>query len=212
METRPSPSGIPNDVVAATALAAIDWAWSTHPGRVCVLSSMQDAVVIDLAMRIDQRIPIVFLDTGYHFAETLDTVDRVERRYDIEVERIASPAAVIDNITPGECCAHKATMLDQALSGRGAWITGLQRTETTQRANAELIGEDRRGAMKVCPVAQWSNDDRLSYIERHNIITNPLLADGYESIGCRTCTTRPTNGPRSGRWAGTDKTECGLHV
>lgn len=212
METRPDQSGIFADVIAATALAAIDWAWSAYPTRVCVLSSMQDAVVIDLAMRVDRRIPVVFLDTGYHFDETLETVHRVEQRYGISVERIVSPASVVDDIEPGECCAHKATMLDRALEGRAAWITGLQRTETVQRANAELIGEDRRGAMKVCPIAQWSDDDRLGYIERNDIITNPLLDDGYDSIGCRTCTTRPEAGARSGRWAGTDKTECGLHV
>ena len=211
METRPSKSGILAEVVAATALAAIDWAWSTHPGRVCVLSSMQDAVVIDLAMRIDRRIPIVFLDTGYHFDETLETARRVERRYGIEIERIASPTPVVDDIAAGECCAHKATMLDRALSDRDAWITGLQRTETAQRANARLIDEDRRGAIKVCPIAQWSDDDRRTYIERHDVITNPLLADGYDSIGCRTCTTLPADGARSGRWAGSERTECGLH-
>ncbi len=212
METRPTQSGILADVVAATALAAIDWAWSTYPGRVCVLSSMQDAVVIDLAMRIDRDIPIVFLDTGYHFTETLDTALRVERRYDIEVERVVAPGPVLDDIASGECCAHKASMLDQALRGRSAWITGLQRAETAQRADAELIGHDRRGVIKVCPIAQWSDNDRRHYIDRHEIITNPLLDDGYDSIGCRTCTTRPLDGARSGRWAGSDRTECGLHV
>ena len=212
METRPDQSGILGDVVAATALAAIDWAWSTYPGRLCVLSSMQDAVVIDLAMRIDRRIPVVFLDTGYHFEETLATVERVERRYGIEIERIASPVDMVADVSAGECCAHKASMLDRALAERDAWITGLQRTETAQRANAQLIDEDRRGAIKVCPIAQWSDSDRRQYIERHRIITNPLLDDGYDSIGCRTCTTRPTAGARSGRWASTERTECGLHL
>lgn len=212
METRPDQSGIVADVVAATALAAIDWAWSTHPGRVCVLSSMQDAVVIDLAMRIDRRIPVVFLDTGYHFEETLDTLRRVERRYDIDVERVESPTPVRTDVAAGECCAHKPAMLDRALTGRAAWITGLQRIETAQRADAQLIGEDRRGATKVCPIAQWSDQDREAYIDRHEIITNPLLDDGYDSIGCRTCTTRPAAGARSGRWAGTERTECGLHL
>lgn len=212
METRPDQSGIVADVVAATALAAIDWAWSTHPGRTCVLSSMQDAVVIDLAMRIDHRIPIVFLDTGYHFEETLDTVRRVEDRYGIDVEKITSPDAVRNDIRPGECCANKSAMLDAALADRDAWVTGLQRIETAHRANADVIGRDRRGATKICPIAQWSDEDRRGYIVRRDIITNPLLDHGYDSIGCRTCTTLPTEGARSGRWAGTDRTECGLHV
>ena len=212
METRPNQSGIVADVVAATALAAIDWAWSAHPGRACVLSSMQDAVVIDLAMRIDRRIPVVFLDTGFHFDETLDTARRVEQRYGIEIERIGPLHPAPASVAPGECCADKSAMLDRALSGRSAWITGLQRSETAQRATAEVIGEDRRGVIKVCPIAQWSDMDRADYIDRHDIITNPLLDQGYDSIGCRTCTTLPEHGARSGRWAGTDKTECGLHL
>ncbi len=212
MQTRPIQSGIAEDVVAATALAAIDWAWSTFHGRVCVLSSMQDAVVIDLAMRVDHRIPVVFLDTGYHFEETLETVSRVEDRYGIEVERVSSPVSVVDDVEPGECCAHKTSMLETALAGRSAWITGLQRIETSERANAQLIGEDRRGAIKVCPVAQWSEEDRRGYIEQRDVITNPLLREGYDSIGCRTCTSLPREGARSGRWAGTAKTECGLHL
>ena len=212
MQTRPTQSGIAEDVLAATALAAIDWAWSTFPEQVCVLSSMQDAVVIDLAMRIDRRIPVVFLDTGYHFDETLETVRRVEDRYGITVERVTSAADPVDDIEPGECCSNKTVMLEQALEGRSAWITGLQRIETSQRATAELIGEDRRGAIKVCPIAQWSDEDRHGYIEQRNVITNPLLREGFDSIGCRTCTTLPLDGARSGRWAGTTKTECGLHL
>ncbi len=212
METRQDQSSIVSDVVAATALAAIDWVRSTHEGRVCVLSSMQDAVIIDLAMRVDRKIPVVFLDTGYHFTETLDTVNRVESRYGITVERVTSPGPIVNDVEPGECCAHKATMLEFALAGREAWITGLQRTETAHRANAELIDRDRRGAVKVAPIAQWSDSDRRRYIERHDIITNPLLDEGYDSIGCRTCTTRSVDGTRSGRWAGTERTECGLHL
>lgn len=205
-------SGLAVDVLAATATAAIEWAWNVHRDRVCVLSSMQDAVVIDLAMRVDTQIPVVFLDTGYHFTETLDTVERVEHRYGIRVERVKSPAAPRANVEPGECCAHKAAMLNTALVGRDAWITGLQRSETAARADAALIDADKRGAIKVCPVAQWSDSDRLHYIERRDVITHPLLAQGYDSIGCHTCTTRPSDGPRSGRFAGSERTECGLHL
>lgn len=212
MQTRPNQSGIEIDVLAATATAAIEWAWSAFPGRVCVLSSMQDAVVIDLAIRVDRRIPVVFLDPGYHFGETLDTVARVERRFGIRVETVRSTEAPRIDVEPGECCARKAEMLTQALNGRDAWITGLQRCETAQRADAEIIDVDRRGATKVSPIAQWSDADRTDYIERRSIITNPLLDQGYDSIGCAPCTTRPVAGARSGRWAGTERTECGLHL
>ena len=200
------------EVLAATASAAIEWAWSAFPDRVCVLSSMQDAVVIDLAMRVDRRIPIAFLDTGYHFEETLETVHRVEDRYSIQIERTRPTGDVTSSIEPGECCADKANMLERALGGRDAWISGLQRSETVHRANAGIIDVDRRGATKVCPIAQWSDADRLSYIDHRAVITNPLLDQGYDSVGCRTCTTLPTDGARSGRWAGTDRTECGLHL
>lgn len=212
MKSRPVQSGLAIDVLAATATAAIEWAWTVHRDRVCVLSSMQDAVVIDLAMRVDSRIPVVFLDTGYHFADTLDTVERVERRYGITVERIGSPASPRTDVEPGECCAHKATMLEHALADREAWITGLQRSETAARSDAALIDSDKRGAIKVCPLAQWSDQDRQHYIEHHDVIVHPLLSQGYDSIGCRTCTSRPTEGARSGRFAGSEQTECGLHL
>jgi len=212
MQTRPDQSGIPVDVLAATATAAIEWAWSAFPGRICVLSSMQDSVVIDLAMRVDRRIPVVFLDTGYHFEETLETVRRVEERYGIRIERVTATRPIRHDIEPGECCAEKPAMLARALEGREAWITGLQRYETAHRADAGIIDVDRRGATKVSPIAQWSEADRRAYIEQRRVITNPLLEQGYDSIGCATCTTLPTDGARSGRWAGTEKTECGLHL
>ena len=212
MNSRPDQSGIAVDVLAATATAAIEWAWSAFPGRVCVLSSMQDAVVIDLAMRVDRRIPVVFLDTGYHFAETLETVERVEQRYGIRVQSVGPLTPPIADVEPGECCADKATMLEVALAGRDAWITGLQRSETAHRADAGIIGVDRRGATKVSPIAQWSDADRAAYIERRHVITHPLLEHGYDSIGCAPCTTLPTDGARSGRFVGTEKTECCLHL
>ena len=212
METRPIQSDIGVGVLAATATAAIEWAWSSFPGRVCVLSSMQDAVVIDLAMRVDRRIPIVFLDTGYHFAETLQVLADVEARYDIRVETVLPVESQRVDIEPGECCAGKAELLMRALDGREAWITGLQRCETAHRADADIIDVDRRGATKVSPIAQWSETDRAAYIERRHVITHPLLDQGYDSIGCAPCTSRPSGGARSGRWAGTDQTECGLHL
>lgn len=212
MQTRPDQSGINVEVLAATATAAVEWAWSAFAGRVCVLSSMQDSVVIDLAMRVDRRIPVVFLDTGYHFAETLETVRRVEDRYGIRIERITPTRPHRVDIEPGECCAEKSELLERALDGRDAWITGLQRYETSHRAGAGIIDVDRRGATKISPIAQWSEADRLAYIEHRRVITNPLLAEGYDSIGCEPCTTLPTEGARSGRWAGTEQTECGLHL
>lgn len=194
------------------ATAAIEWAWSAFDDRVCVLSSMQDAVVIDLAMRVDRRIPVVFLDTGFHFTETLETLRRVEARYGIRIEAVGPTDTRRRRVDPGECCSEKADLLERALQGRQAWSTGLQRCETAHRADAHIIDIDRRGATKISPIAQWSDADRTGYIERQRVITHPLLAEGYDSIGCAPCTTRPTVGARSGRWAGSERTECGLHL
>ncbi len=109
MQTRPDQSGIEIEVLAATATAAVEWVWSAFPGRVCVLSSMQDAVVVDLAMRVDRRIPVVFLDTGYHFAETIETVARVEDRYRIRVEVVRSRTAVRRDVDQGSAAPTKPT-------------------------------------------------------------------------------------------------------
>ena len=216
MKSRPNRSTICSstqvDVLAATARAAIDWAWTEFAGRVCVLSSMQDAVVVDLAMHVDRRIPIVFLDTGYHFPETLETLERVEARYGIRAVRVRPAEQPVADVAANVCCASKAAMLAAVLAEHDVWISGLQRSETEARADADIIGRDRRGAVKVNPLAQWSDRDRRAYIDDRRVITNPLLERGYDSIGCRTCTTIPLDGSRSGRWAGTEQTECGLHL
>jgi len=197
----------------ATALQTIRWASEQMPGRVCLLASMQDALLIDLAMQVDRTIPVVFIDTGYHFAETHETLRRVEQRYGITVE-VVGPAGPVDpDIEPGECCASKVDLLDQALAHRDGWITGISRVQTEQRRDANLIEVDRRGKIKVSPLAQWDQRDRTRYIEHHDVIVHPLVAAGYPSIGCAPCTSpAAAEDLRSGRWAGTSRTECGLHL
>jgi phosphoadenosine phosphosulfate reductase len=117
-------------------------------------------------------------------------------------------------IDPENCCsAVKVGQLDRALNGKAAWMSGLRRDEAGSRANAPIIGRDLRGLVKINPIATWSDDDVNGYIEQYDVPVNPLLLEGYTSIGCMPCTTKPTDpsDPRSGRWAGRDKTECGLH-
>ncbi|MGZ4529839.1 MAG: phosphoadenylyl-sulfate reductase [Mycobacterium sp.] len=189
-------------------------------------SSMQDAVLIDLASKVRPGVPVVFLDTGYHFAETIGTRDAVESVYDIHVLNITPEQTVAEQDRlrgknlfardPGECCQlRKVVPLRRALSGYSAWVTGLRRSEAATRANAPMIGFDEGFKLvKINPLATWTDEDMQNYIDEHEVLVNPLVYDGYPSIGCAPCTDKPLAGadPRSGRWQGLSKTECGLHA
>lgn len=189
-------------------------------------SSMQEAVLIDLASKVRPGVPVVFLDTGYHFAETIGTRDAVESVYDIHVLNITPEQTVAEqdqllgknlfSRDPGECCRlRKVVPLRRALSGYSAWVTGLRRSEAATRANAPVIGFDEGFKLvKINPLATWTDDDMQNYIDEHGVLVNPLVYDGYPSIGCAPCTAKPLAGadPRSGRWQGLSKTECGLHA
>jgi phosphoadenosine phosphosulfate reductase len=191
-----------------------------------VASNMQDAVLVDLAAKVRPGVPVVFLDTGYHFVETIGTRDAIESVYDIRVLNITPEHTVAqqDELLgkdlfardPGECCRlRKVAPLRKALSGYSAWVTGLRRAEAPTRANAPLISFDEAFKLvKVNPLAAWTDQDIQNYIAEHDVLVNPLVHEGYPSIGCAPCTAKPAEGadPRSGRWQGRAKTECGLHA
>ncbi len=191
-----------------------------------VASSMQDAVLIDIAAKVRPGVPVLFLDTGYHFAETLGTRDAVEAVYDVRVLNVTPEHTVAEQDKllgkdlfarePDECCRlRKVAPLSKALRGYAAWVTGLRRSEAPSRANAPLIGFDEaRKLVKVNPLATWSEEDIDSYIADNDVLVNPLVGEGYSSIGCAPCTAKPAEGadPRSGRWRGLNKIECGLHA
>ena len=217
MDTRLSESTIDPVVeraLIATPEAVLDWAWAQFGDRCCVLASMQDAAVIELALRGGRQFPIVFLDTGYHFAETWATLRRVEQRYGIDVEVVGPRQTPRPDVQPGECCEDKATLLEDALEGRLAWISGVRRHQTSNRASAELVETDRRGFTKVNPVVQWSQADHQQFVQSAGVIENRLVDLGYPSIGCAPCTIPLRGGDysRAGRWAETTQTECGLHL
>ena len=199
------------------ASAVVGWAVETFGPRLSLAASMQDAVLIDLAVAADPTIEVVFIDTGYHFPETLETVERVRARYGLNL-RVMRPDVAPDpplwQADPVNCCSDlKVALLDRALAGREAWLSGLRRTEAATRADAPIVGRDRRGLVKINPLATWTDVDVEGYIADHDVPVNPLLRRGYLSIGCAPCTkpVEPGADPRSGRWAGLDKTECGLH-
>ena len=199
------------------ASAAIRWAHERYEGRVVVAASFQDCVLIDVAVQAVPGIEVVFLDTQYHFAETLWYVDRIRERYDLNLT-VMRPLVEPDDlwqIDQNECCAiRKVEPLARALDGKDCWITGLRRTETAGRSNSPIVHLDLgRGIVKVNPLAPWSDLDIEGYKADRELLEHPLKAHGYPSIGCWPCTkpVRDGDDPRSGRWAGTGKTECGLH-
>ena len=189
------------------------WAVDRFHPRLSLLSSMTDAVLIDLAVRVEPSIEVVFIDTGHHFPETLETVDAVRRRYGLNLRIVTvgpQPAPLVD----GCCSSTKVAQLDRALVGREAWLSGLRRSEAVTRADAPVVSVDRRGLVKVNPLATWTDEDVAGYIAEHDVPVNPLVFQGYPSVGCMPCTHPVAEGadPRSGRWAGSARTECGLHA
>ncbi len=196
----------------APASKVIRWAVERFSPRLSLLASMTDALLIDLAVKVDPSIEVVFIDTGHHFPETLETVELVRRRYGLNLRIVTvgpEPAPLVD----GCCSATKVAQLDRALVGREAWLSGLRRSEAETRADAPIVSVDRRGLVKVNPLAPWTDDDVAGYIAEHDVPVNPLMAQGYLSVGCRPCTFPVPAGAdrRSGRWAGSDRTECGIH-
>jgi phosphoadenosine phosphosulfate reductase len=214
------------ELKGAPASEVIKWAGRTFGERLCITSSMTDAVIIDLASREIPNIDVLFLDTGYHFAETIGTRDAVSVVYPVNVVNVTPPTTVEEQDTelgprlysrnPDLCCyLRKVIPLEQSLEPYDAWITGVRREETDARTDTKVVQWDpRRQMVKVNPIVDWSQREVDDYIAKNGVLVNPLVYDGYPSIGCRTCTARvaPGSDPRSGRWAGTAKTECGIHL
>lgn len=205
------------DLERRPATAAISWAWERYGSRMILAASFQDCVLIDLAMQVAPDIEVVFLDTQYHFPETLEYVETVRSRYDLNL-RVMEPLVEPDDLwklDTSECCAvRKVEPLARALSGAEAWMTGLRRDEATTRTKASIVGLDvGRGIVKVNPIAPWTHADVEMYVKDRGLPEHPLRDQGYPSIGCAPCTKPVADGedPRSGRWAGTGKLECGLH-
>ncbi len=203
------------DAWAATDI--VSWAIDTFGTRLCVAASMADTVLIDIATKVDRDVEVVFLDTGFHFPETLLTVRNAQQRYqlNLRVERAKPTVGDLFSLgTEGCCAARKVAVLDRVMADKDAWMTGLRRAETDSRTLAPIVSRDKRGVVKVCPLANWTHDDVARYTRENDVIVNPLQNQGYPSIGCWPCTSKVAAGDetRSGRWVGSDKTECGLHL
>jgi phosphoadenosine phosphosulfate reductase len=214
------------DLAGAPAEDVITWAARTFGSRICITSSMTDAVLVDLVSNQVPGIDVLFLDTGYHFPETIGTRDAVGAVYPVNIVNVTPPTTVeqqdaelgprLYGRNPDLCCyLRKVVPLEQALAPYDAWFTGIRREETEARSDTKVISWDpRREMVKVNPIVEWTQQQVDDYIAAHGVLVNPLVYEGYPSIGCRTCTLRVADGadPRSGRWAGTAKTECGIHL
>jgi phosphoadenosine phosphosulfate reductase len=214
------------DLETASAQDVLRWAVDTFGGGFAIASSMGDGLLAHLAAAVAPGVDILFLDTGYHFAETIGTRDAVASSYDVNVRTILPLLTVNEqdaqhgpelwNRDPTSCCAmRKVEPLARALEPYVAWGSGVRRDESLTRRETQVVEwDDKRAKVKVNPIATWTQADVDAYVEKHGVLVNPLAYDGYPSIGCAPCTHRvaPGEDPRSGRWSGQAKTECGLHV
>jgi phosphoadenosine phosphosulfate reductase len=208
------------------ALAALRWAGDTFGDDFAVTSSMADGLLAHLASRAVPGVQIVFLDTGYHFVETLGTRDWIASVLPVRIVDVAPPQTVAEQDAefgprlyerdPDRCCElRKVRPLADALAGYAAWASGVRRDESAARRDTRLIDwDEKRQMIKVNPLAAWTQDDVDAYLAEHDVPVNPLVELGYASIGCAPCTrpVAPGEDPRAGRWAGRAKTECGIHL
>jgi phosphoadenosine phosphosulfate reductase len=217
-----------DEMEARPAEEVLAWAADRFAGRIVLTCSwqMQSSVLVDMVHRTGAEVRIVELDTGLLFPATYATRDRLIERYDLTVERIDPEQTVAEQERtegpalwerdPDRCCAlRKVAPLGRALEGMDAWITGIRRVQSPGRLTARKVDLDEtRGVVKIQPLVDWSDEDVLGYLYAHDVPYNPLHDQGYPSIGCVPCTRAVREGEdrRAGRWSGSGKTECGLHL
>lgn len=215
--------------VLEEARGALQAALERHPGRACLTCSFQaeDMAALHLALEFAPELPVLFLETGYHFPETLAYRDEMTRRWSLRLVNLQAPLSraehearfgILHQTDPGACCRlRKVEPLLAGLEPYGLWITGLRREQSPTRRNLQVEETHTlpsgRTIAKLNPLAAWTWKDVLSYCAVHEIPLLPLYGQGYTSIGCAPCTAKPADpdNPRSGRWGGA-KLECGIHT
>lgn len=211
---------------SASAAHVADWAVATFGRRLGVASSMQDTILPHLFGTRLEGVDVLFLETGYHFPETIATRDESAARFPITIvnvtprqtveEQDAEFGAELFKRDPNLCCfMRKVDPLATALQGYDAWVTGARRVDAVTRSEMPVVSWDaKHGLVKINPLALWDDADVEAYQVKHDLPRNPLVAQGYPSIGCAPCTRKvaPGEDPRAGRWSGQGKTECGIHT
>jgi phosphoadenosine phosphosulfate reductase len=220
-------AALADELEPASAEEVLAWAADRFPGRVVLTCSWQrqSSVLVHMVATGGLDIRIVELDTGLLFPETAETRDRLVERYGIDVETVHPLRTVAEQAAkygdalwerhPDRCCSmRKVEPLERALGTADAWVTGIRRQQSSTRANARKLElDDSRGVIKVQPLVDWTGEMVRDFVRAHDIPTHPLHERGFPSIGCWPCTraVKPGEDERAGRWAGTGKTECGLH-
>jgi phosphoadenosine phosphosulfate reductase len=208
------------------ARMALAWAHDHFGDQLVLASSMGDEVLLHLASEVVPEIKTLFIDTGYHFPETIGTADAYAATRPITLLTIRPRQTVAEQDAtegkdlfardPNRCCAlRKVEPLERGLAPYAAWVTGMRRVDAPTRTDIDVVTWDaKRSKVKINPLAAWTDDDVDVYAEVNSVMLNPLRQEGYTSIGCAPCTraTLPGEDPRAGRWAGNAKTECGLHT
>ncbi len=203
----------------------VRWAVETFRPDVALTSSfgVKSAALIHMAIQVDPRISIRFIDTGFLFPETLQFVEALKARFHLnvttyrttmDVERFKREHADLPVEHPDYCCGdYKVEATERALQGLRGWITGISRSDASTRAAIPYVEALNTGLTKIAPLAAWSPKELHAYMTAHDLPYHPLWDQGFTSVGCYPCTQKPTdpNDSRSGRWAGEDKTECGIH-
>lgn len=204
-------------LTSAAPSEIIEWALERFEGNVAMACSFEDLVLVDLAITRKPDIEVIFLDTGFHFPETLEFAHRFSAERHVNLT-ITTPGPEADAWPCGteRCCElRKVEPLSRAIAGRDAWLTALKRVDSPTRAAVPVVAWDARfGLVKCNPLASWTDDDIAYYLREHELDEHPLWAKGYASIGCAPVTrpVAPGESRRAGRWSGTDKEECGLHT
>jgi len=200
----------------------LGWALATFPSRAAVTVSFGGGgiVLAHMLSQVDRRVPVLFLDTGFHFPQTLAFKDRFAERYGLNVIDLhpATDPGPLFRTDPDRCChIRKVEPLERALVNYDGWISAVRSDQTDHRAAIEVLEYHLAGEhpiVKVYPLAGWSRDQISGYLREHDVPHHPLMDQGFTSIGCWPCTraTRPGEPERAGRWSGMGKTECGLHT
>lgn len=204
----------------------LQWVWKDFGGDAAATSSFQSQSVplLHFISEYVPEMPILFLDTGFHFPETLEFRDQLIEEFGLNV-RSLEPRLGHDGFRekhgklhqrdPNMCCyLNKVEPLEDAMREYDAWVSGIRHDQTENRAGTPVLQREEDGTLKVCPMIDWTSRDVWDYIDEFNLPTHPLLEEGYLSIGCAPCTQAPGEGEgeRGGRWAGSEKNECGLHT
>ena len=215
-----------DELEGASVGTVLQWVWESFGDNAAATSSFQSQSVplLHLISEHVPELPILFLDTGFHFPETLEFRDQLIDEFDLNV-RSLEPRLGHDGFRekhgklhqrdPNLCCyLNKVEPLEDAMEEYDAWVSGIRRDQTENRAGTPVLQREDDGTLKVCPMVEWTSRDVWTYIDEHDLPKHPLLEEGYLSIGCAPCTQKPLegDGERHGRWAGSDKTECGLHT